>query len=151
MPHRFAVWAPEASAVSVVFDGKSLPLTPRASAAGDRGGWWEADVEDAGPGTDYTFRLDGGPSRPDPRSAWQPGGVDGPSRVVDHGAFEWTDQAWRGLHLRGAVLYELHVGTFTPAGTFDGAIERLDHLVALGVDGIEVLPVAEFSGDRGWG
>jgi len=115
------------------------------------GGWWMADVADAGPGTDYGFRVDGGPMRPDPRSAWQPAGIDGPSRLVDHGAFAWHDQEWRGLHLPSAVLYELHIGTFTPAGTFDGAIERLDHLVDLGVDGVELLPVAEFSGDRGWG
>jgi len=151
MPHRFTVWAPRASAVAVHLDGKSLALAPLAPAGEGATGWWEADVEQAGPGTDYMFRLDGGPPRPDPRSAWQPEGVDGPSRVVDHGAFGWSDQAWRGLHLRGAVLYELHVGTFTPGGTFDAAIERLDRLVALGVDGIELLPVAEFSGDRGWG
>ncbi len=77
--------------------------------------------------------------------------MHGPSWVVDHGAFAWTDAAWRGLYLPSAVLYELHIGTFTAAGTFDAAIERLDHLVALGVDGVELLPVAEFSGDRGWG
>ncbi len=78
-------------------------------------------------------------------------GVDGPSRIVDHAAFAWTDGGWRGLALPGAVLYELHVGTFSAAGTFDGAIGHLEHLVALGVDAIELMPVAEFAGDRGWG
>jgi len=143
--HRFSVWAPRASTVEVVVGERRWPLSPATR------GWWAADVAGAGPGTDYAFSVDGGPARPDPRSQWQPEGVHGPSRVVDHGAFTWTDGAWRGLPLPSAVLYELHVGTFTPAGTFEAAVERLDHLAALGVDGIELLPVAEFSGDRGWG
>jgi maltooligosyltrehalose trehalohydrolase len=147
MAHRFSVWAPAAATVEVVIGERRTPL-----GAGPGGrGWWAATVAEAGPGTDYAFSVDGGPPRPDPRSPWQPSGVDGPSRVVDHAAFAWTDGAWRGLHLPSAVLYELHVGTFTAAGTFQAAIERLDHLVGLGVDGIELLPVAEFSGDRGWG
>src|SRR5262245_6221062 len=114
-------------------------------------GWWIAGIGDAGPGSDYGFSLDGGPVRPDPRSAWQPHGVSGLSRLVDHDAFAWTDASWRGLALPGAVLYECHVGTFSAAGTFDGAIAHLDHLAWLGVDAIELMPVAEFSGDRGWG
>ncbi len=156
MTQRFAVWAPWAARVDVVLDGggdEVRPLTPVASEVPADRGWWEASIDEAGPGTDYRFSVDGGPPRPDPRSAWQPFGVDGPSRVVDHAAFAWSaeDRGWRGLHLPSAVLYELHVGTFTPAGTFDSAIQRLDHLVELGVDGIELLPVAEFSGARGWG
>jgi maltooligosyltrehalose trehalohydrolase len=103
------------------------------------------------PGGDYGFSLDGGPPLPDPRSPWQPHGVHGPSRAVDHGAFAWADTSWRGFHLPSAVLYELHVGTFSPEGTFAGAIDRLDHLVDLGVDAVELLPVVEFSGARGWG
>jgi maltooligosyltrehalose trehalohydrolase len=116
---------------------------------GERG-WWvvEADGE---PGDDYGFRLDGSGPLPDPRSPWQPDGVDGMSRLVDHDAFGWTDDGWRGLALAGAVLYELHVGTFSPEGTFDGVIGRLDHLVDLGVDAVELLPVGQFSGDRNWG
>lgn len=145
MAQRFAVWAPRPSRVDVVVGGERWPMAPVGR------GWWAAEVDGAGPGSDYAFSLDGGPPRPDPRSAWQPAGVDGPSRVVDHSAFEWHDQAWRGLALPSAVLYELHVGTFTPAGTFDAVVDHLDHLVALGVDGIELLPVAEFSGRRGWG
>src|SRR5436190_12532488 len=114
-------------------------------------GWWRATVDAAPPGTRYGYRVDGGPTRPDPRSPWQPDGIDGSSAVVDHGAFAWTDASWRGLPLPGAVLYELHIGTFSAAGTFEGAIEHLPHLVELGVDAVELLPVAEFSGDRGWG
>ncbi|MDQ1441120.1 MAG: maltooligosyltrehalose trehalohydrolase [Acidimicrobiaceae bacterium] len=147
MAHRFTVWAPLPSRVEVVIGDRRSAMAPVTADPG----WWAADVEEAGPGTDYAFSLDGGPPRPDPRTAWQPAGVDGPSRLVDHGAFEWHDELWRGLYLPSAVLYELHVGTFTPAGTFDAAIERLDHLVSLGVDGIELLPVAAFSGERGWG
>ena len=115
------------------------------------GGWWQSAVDDAGPGTRYGFSLDCGPTRPDPRALSQPDGIDGLSEVVDHDAHRWGDQGWRGLPLPGAVLYELHVGTFTPAGTFEAAIERLEHLVSLGIDAVEVMPVAEFSGNRGWG
>jgi maltooligosyltrehalose trehalohydrolase len=143
--HTFRVWAPGKSSVDVVVDGRQVPM--RASA----GGWWTSSVDGAGPGTDYSFKVDGGPARPDPRSPSQPQGIDGPSRVVDHEAFAWTDRGWRGLPLPGSVLYELHVGTFSAEGTFDAAIGHLDHLAALGVDAIELLPVAEFSGPRGWG
>jgi maltooligosyltrehalose trehalohydrolase len=114
------------------------------------GGWWEIEA-DAAPGADYGFRLDGGEPLPDPRSRWQPHGVHGLSRVVDHSAHRWRDTGWRGARLADLVLYELHTGTFTPGGTFDSAIERLDHLVELGVTAVEVMPVAAFSGERGWG
>ena len=136
------VWAPHAKTVEVVIDGERRPL-PR---AGD--GWFTGI--DLAPGTNYTLSLDGGAPRPDPRSRYQPEGVDGPSRAVDPD-FDWTDGAWRGFPLHAAVIYELHIGTFTPAGTLDTAIERLDHLVALGVNAVELMPVAEFSGERGWG
>ena len=143
--HEFRVWAPGKGSVDVVTGGREVPMRPRS------GGWWASSVNGAGPGTDYSFRVDGGPARPDPRSPFQPEGIDGPSRVVDHGAFAWTDGRWRGLPLAGSVLYECHVGTFSAEGTFDGAIGHLGHLVSLGVDAIELLPVAEFSGPRGWG
>ncbi|MFF0310697.1 malto-oligosyltrehalose trehalohydrolase [Streptosporangium sp. NPDC004379] len=145
MGHGFRVWAPARERVDLVLGERRLPM--RRSG----GGWWERAVEEAGPGTDYAYSLDGGPPRPDPRSPYQPYGPHGPSRLVDHAAFRWTDDRWRGTPLPGAVLYELHVGTFSPAGTFDGVIERLPHLVELGVDAIELMPVAEFSGGRGWG
>jgi maltooligosyltrehalose trehalohydrolase len=148
--HTFGVWAPAPGRVELALGERRIPMAQ----AG--GGWWEATVADAGPGTDYAFSLDGGEPLPDPRSAFQPAGVHGPSRVVDHGSSSWqhggwTDAGWRGLPLAGAVLYELHVGTFSVEGTFDGAIGHLDHLAGLGVDAIELMPVAEFPGDRGWG
>ena len=143
----FEVWAPHARGVEVVVDGGRQEMRP----AEGREGWFEATVEGAGNGTRYQFSIDGGPPRPDPRSASQPDGVDGPSAVVDHGAFQWTDAGWRGLPLSGAVVYELHVGTFTPGGTFDDVVTKLPHLVDLGVDVIELLPVNAFPGDRGWG
>ena len=143
--HEFSVWAPRADLVDVVADGRRQPMRQAGR------GWWVASVVGAGPGTAYGFSLDGGPVRPDPRSAWQPEGACGPSRLMDHHAFAWTDATWRGLALPGAVLYECHVGTFSAAGTFDGAIAHLDHLARLGIDAIELMPVAEFSGQRGWG
>jgi maltooligosyltrehalose trehalohydrolase len=141
----FGVWAPHARSVELVVDGRTTVMW-----RGDDD-WWRVTVDGAGRGTRYGYRLDGGPVRPDPRSPSQPDGVDGLSAVVDHDAFRWTDDAWRGVSLRGAVLYELHIGTFSGAGTFDGAIEHLRHLVDLGVDAVELMPVAEFSGDHGWG
>jgi maltooligosyltrehalose trehalohydrolase len=143
--HRFEVWAPNPGRVELVVDGRTVAMER------DERAWWRADVEGAGPGSRYGFSLDGAPPRPDPRSMHQPDGVAGLSAVVDHGAFEWRDHRWRGLALPGSVLYELHVGTFSAAGTFDGAIEHLPHLVDLGVDAVELLPVAEGSGRRGWG
>ncbi|MEU8233923.1 malto-oligosyltrehalose trehalohydrolase [Actinoplanes sp. NPDC048967] len=141
----FEVWVPEKT-VRLRIDG-----TDRDMERGDDG-WWRLDVPEAGPGTDYAYVLpdhDGG--LPDPRSAWQPEGVHGPSRVYDHAAFRWTDGSWTGRQLPGSVLYELHVGTFTPQGTFDAAIERLDHLVELGIDLVELLPVNSFNGEYNWG
>ena len=117
----------------------------------DDRGWWTAAVPEAGEAAEYRFALDGGAPLPDPRSLFQPRGVHGPSRVVDHGAFRWTDQQWRAGPLSAAVIYELHLGTFTPDGTFDAAIERLDYLVDLGITHVELMPVVEFPGLRGWG
>jgi maltooligosyltrehalose trehalohydrolase len=139
------VWAPKPSRVELLVDDELLPMAPGA------GGWWSLDLAPRQEALDYAFVLDGGDPRPDPRSSWQPHGVHGPSRLVDHAAFGWTDDRWRGLPLAGAVLYELHVGTFTPAGTFDAAVEHLDHLVELGVDAVELLPCNAFAGERGWG
>jgi len=144
--HRFAVWAPRPERVELLLEGdRRLPMDPA------RDGWWHGEVADAGHGTRYAYSLDGGPARPDPRSPHQPDGVSGWSAVVDHDRFAWTDRRWRGLPLQGAVLYELHVGTFSAAGTFDGVVEHLDHLVDLGVDALELMPVAEFPGRWGWG
>jgi maltooligosyltrehalose trehalohydrolase len=116
------------------------------------GGWWTADVEALVPGVDYAFLVaDSDRAIPDPRSLWQPDGVHQASRLYDHSSFHWTDAAWTGRQLPGSVLYELHVGTFTPEGTFDGVIQRLDHLVDLGVDIVELLPVGSFNGEYNWG
>jgi maltooligosyltrehalose trehalohydrolase len=141
--------------VEVVVDGRRLPMSRsqkslnEANAAAD--GWWETGVLDLEAGARYGFSLDRGDARPDPRSQSQPGGVLALSEAFGAGGHRWSDGGWRGRPLAGLVLYELHVGTFTPAGTFDAVIDRLPHLVALGVDAIELMPVVEFSGDRGWG
>jgi maltooligosyltrehalose trehalohydrolase len=139
------VWAPRADRVAARVPGGLVGLHPE-----DRG-WWAGDVGELRHGDDYAFVLDDGPRRPDPRSRWQPDGVDGPSRRYDEDRFRWTDAGWRGLHLPSAVIYEAHVGTFSPEGTFDGMIDRLDHLVELGVTALQLMPVAQASGTRGWG
>jgi len=141
----FRVWAPGRERVDLVAGGAR-----HAMVRGERG-WWEAVGVPAEPGMRYGYSPDGGDVRPDPRSASQPDGVLGLSEVVDHAAHPWGDGGWRGLPLAGSVIYELHVGTFSPAGTFEAVIERLPHLAALGVDIVELMPVAEFAGQRGWG
>jgi maltooligosyltrehalose trehalohydrolase len=145
----FSVWAPERDRIRLrLGDGDASPLDMQRFPDG----WWRTDVPDAGPGTDYVFLIDDDDhGYPDPRSRWQPGGVHAASRVYDHSAFLWTDQAWTGRRLAGAIIYELHVGTFTAEGTFDAAIEHLDHLVDLGIDVVELLPIGAFNGEHGWG
>ena len=143
---RVPVWAPAAQTVELHLPDQDrlvgmIPVP---------GGWWTAPF-DLEPGTDYAFRVDGSPNRPDPRSALQPDGVHGPSRTVDPDTWRWTDQNWAGKDLRGSVIYELHVGTFTPEGTLDAAASRLGHLVDLGVDIVEFMPLAAFPGKAGWG
>jgi maltooligosyltrehalose trehalohydrolase len=144
---EFSVWAPDAAQVRL-----HLPNAADHEMHAAADGWWQVEVPGAGPGTDYSFLLDDDDTPlPDPRSAWQPQGVHGPSRLYDHSAFDWSDDSWTGRQLPGSVLYELHIGTFTPEGTFDAAIDRLDHLVSLGVDLIELLPVNAFNGEHNWG
>jgi maltooligosyltrehalose trehalohydrolase len=144
--HRFRLWAPGAETVRVQVNGKKYPLD-RAE-----GGWWEAAVEAAGPGSDYAYFLnDEDRALPDPRSEWQPQGVHGPSRLLDHGAFPWQDSGWTAPPLASAVIYELHVGTFTPEGTLDAAQKKLDALKELGITHVELCPVASFPGVQGWG
>ncbi len=145
--HEFAVWSPYADKVAVQVGGVRCPMSP----AGEHG-WWRARVDAAMPGMDYAFLLDDDPKPyPDPRSAWQPNGVHGSSRLYDHGAFDWTDKGWQAPPLASAVIYEMHVGTFTPEGTFDAALAHLDYLAELGVTHLELMPVAEFPGRFGWG
>jgi maltooligosyltrehalose trehalohydrolase len=145
----FSVWAPAASQVEVEVAGQPYQMSQENAVPGS--GWWSADVPDVVAGIDYGFRLDGGEVLPDPRSLRQPFGITGLSRSYDHSAFRWTDRSWRGGPLHGSVIYELHLGTFTAEGTFDAAIGRLDHLRDLGVQSVELMPVATFPGKYGWG
>jgi maltooligosyltrehalose trehalohydrolase len=149
-----AVWAPRAERVAVRIgdpgllddaSGWTFPLEPGS------GGWYSGDIDEARPGRDYGFVLDDDDALlPDPRSRWQPYGVHGPSRFYDD-SYQWNDPEWRGKALANSVFYELHVGTFTPAGTFEGAIEKLDALVELGITHVELLPVNDFDGEWNWG
>ncbi|MBA2573287.1 MAG: malto-oligosyltrehalose trehalohydrolase [Nocardioidaceae bacterium] len=142
---KFEVWAPNATErVDLVLDNQ------RHAMAGAESGWWRIEV-DAEPDSSYMFAIDGRDLRPDPRALRLPDGPEGPSQLFDLAAVPWTDTQWRGAQLPGAVIYEMHVGTFTPEGTLDAAIERLDHLVGLGVDMVEVMPLASFPGRHGWG
>ncbi len=143
---RFRLWAPAAAAVELELDGGR-----RVAMAAPGEGWHEAVVPDAPAGTRYRFVLPGGLAVPDPASRRNPEDPAGPSEVVDPLAHDWDDGAWRGRPWEEAVIYELHVGTFTPEGTFAAAAARLDGLAALGITAIELMPVAEFAGARGWG
>ena len=142
---EFAVWAPRPERVRLDVDGTLYPM----SRSDD--GWWRADV-DARPDARYGFVLDDDPTvLPDPRSPRQPDGVHGRSQLWQPAPDAWTDSDWPGRSIEGRVIYELHVGTFTPGGTFDSAIEKLDYLVDLGVDFVELMPVNAFGGTHGWG
>ncbi|OBA76601.1 malto-oligosyltrehalose trehalohydrolase [Mycobacterium sp. 1554424.7] len=142
---EFRVWAPKPALVRLDVDGWVHPMTR----SGD--GWWHADV-DAPPGARYGYLLDDDPTvLPDPRSPRQPDGVHARSQLWDPAGAAWTDGDWPGRSAGGAVIYEMHVGTFTAAGTFDAAVEKLDHLVDLGVDFVELMPVNSFAGTHGWG
>lgn len=141
------VWAPRPERVRLQLDGEVLEMTR------DDAGWWSPTRPVVLDGeVDYGYLLDDEPEpRPDPRSRRQPDGVHGLSRTYDPTAFAWTDQAWTGRQLAGSVVYELHLGTFTPEGTLEAAIGRLPHLVELGVDLVELLPVNAFNGTHNWG
>ncbi len=145
----FRVWASERHSVEVTIyrDSHLSAVHPLAR---DEQGYWSGYVPGPGAGTRYMYRLDGETDRPDPASRYQPEGVHGPSMVVDP-TFEWTDRGWSGVPRERLIVYELHVGTATPAGTFDALIERLADLHDLGVTAIELLPVADFPGNRNWG
>ena len=127
--HEFTLWAPGAKKVAVKVGDATYPMT-----GPDPRGWWKVAVDEAESGTDYAFVLDDDPTPyPDPRSLWQPEGVHGPSRVYNQEAFSWNDADFQPRPLSSAIIYEFHVGTFTPEGTFDAAIARLDYLVELGI------------------
>jgi len=142
----FRLWAPDHPRVRVVVDGKPHAMAPQPA------GWHGAIVAGAAAGARYGFLIgDGETLLPDPVSRWQPDGPHGRSAVVDPGAFAWSDDGWPGIALPGQVMMEFHVGTFTPEGTWAAAMQRLPHLVALGVTTIEMMPVNDFPGRFGWG
>ncbi|HDS84612.1 MAG TPA: malto-oligosyltrehalose trehalohydrolase [Phycisphaerales bacterium] len=145
---RFTVWAPFAERMRVRFvdqNDRTEDLRPIDL------GYWQAELDDVPAGARYVYHLGQDKERPDPASHAQSDGVHGPSRIVDHGAFEWADRRFQPTALHDYILYELHIGTFTPEGTFDAAIDKLDYLCELGVTAVEVMPVAQFTQDRNWG
>src|SRR5579863_7997243 len=144
----FRVWAPEKGSMTLHLlsgGGARLPMTK------DERGYFHVNAPGVEAGARYLFAPDDGETFPDPASNYQPEGVGGPSEVVDHTAFSWSDGDWRGLPFEELIFYEVHVGTFTPAGTFVAMIDRLDDLVELGVNAVELMPVAQWSGNRNWG
>jgi len=142
----FRLWAPGVPAVTLRLDeSQELPMVSAGS------GWFELTVPTAHAGSRYSFQLPDGLLVPDPASRYNPDDIHGSSEVIDTAAFEWSDNDWRGRPWEEAVIYELHVGSFTPAGSFDGVIERLDYLADLGVTALEIMPVSDFPGCRNWG
>ncbi|GLH78295.1 malto-oligosyltrehalose trehalohydrolase [Bradyrhizobium sp. SSBR45G] len=140
----FRLWAPAAKRVDLVLDGRH-EMQRR------DGGWYTLDVAGAGAGTRYKFRIDDELDVPDPGSDFQPEDVFGPSEVIDHRAYAWRSENWRGRPWQDAVFLESHVGTFTPEGTYRAMIDKLDHLVETGITALELMPLADFAGRRNWG
>lgn len=142
----FTVWAPQRKNVSLVIypDKKTYPMQK------DEQGYWATTLQNIKPGTKYMFRLDGETDRPDPASLSQPDGVHNASEVIDR-SFNWSDEGWKGMQLQDMILYELHTGTFTDQHDFRGIISKFDYLLDLGVNAIEIMPVAQFPGSRNWG
>ena len=141
----FRLWAPAAKSVDAVVDGS------RHQMARCGRGWFTVDVQGAAAGSRYRFRIDDEVDVPDPASAFQPEDVAGPSEIVDHDAFAWRARDWRGRPWHETVLLECHVGTFSPEGTYDGLIGKLDHIAQTGITAIELMPVGDFPGKRNWG
>jgi maltooligosyltrehalose trehalohydrolase len=145
--HRFEIWAPLPEKVTVRVKDAALAMH-----GPDEQGWWHLDVEKAGPGTDYFYLIDGDEKcYPDPRSQWQPHGVHGMSRLYDHTSFVWNDDRFQAAPLSNGIVCELHIGTFTLEGTLDAAIGKLDYVAELGITHVELMPVASFAGNYGWG
>ncbi|HEY2823475.1 MAG TPA: malto-oligosyltrehalose trehalohydrolase [Candidatus Acidoferrum sp.] len=151
---QFVVWAPKRKSVELSLSSVSDPASAPARFVPmerDPAGYFRAVGDSVEPGDRYLYRLDGGDSRPDPASRFQPDGVHAASQVVDAAAFRWSDQAWKGVALRDTVLYELHVGTYTREGTLAALIPHLDRLADLGITTIELMPLSQFPGGRNWG
>ena len=143
----FSVWAPYHKHVTVKFPRENQHFAMEKSG----GGYWGHTEEGIEPNTEYMYELDGKITRPDPASHFQPSGVFGPSAIIDHELFHWSDNCWKGLEIKDLVFYELHIGTFTNEGTFKAAMERIKELVDLGINCIELMPITQFSGKRNWG
>jgi maltooligosyltrehalose trehalohydrolase len=141
---RFTVWAPLHHRIELVINNQTFPM------AGSELGYWSVDLEHIKHGTEYQFLINGEKKLPDPASRWQPKGVHGPSAVFSE-KFVWSDNDWAGLALGEMIIYEIHTGTFSAQGTFDGIISRLDYLKDLGINAIELMPLAQFPGTRNWG
>ncbi len=141
---EIVVWSPLAKTVEVVTEGKKIALT-------NDNGYWKNVTSEISPGTRYKISIDGAQPLPDPASLSQPEDVHGPSAAVDLKAFNWTDAAWKNIPQSDYIIYELHTGTFTPQHNFDGVISKLDHLVDLGINALEIMPVGQFPGTRNWG
>jgi hypothetical protein len=148
---HFRVWAPGRRRVEVVLEPGGPGAGTAAGLEAEGGGYFSGRVAGARVGSRYRFRLDGGPAFPDPAARFQPDGPHGPSQVIDPGDFAWTDRGWAGVSLPGQVLCEMHLGTFSPEGTWEGAARQLPELARAGVTVLEVMPVAEFPGRFGWG
>lgn len=142
---KLNVWAPKAEQVALQIESQDIPLQRQAR------GWWQVDTDRIAHGRDYRLVVDEHPPIPDPRSPWQPHGIEGPSRFLDQGRYRWDDAGWQPGPLSAAVIYELHVGTFSPEGTFAGVESHLGHLRELGVTHVELMPLNAFAGNRGWG
>ena len=144
----FTVWAPLKKSMMLHLlssDEQRLPMTK------DEEGYWQVVVDGLPKDTRYYFQPDGEKDLPDPASHYQPEGVHGPSQLVDHSEFQWQDENWKNLPLEQLIIYELHVGTYTREGNFEAIIPRLDELKNLGVNALELMPVAQFPGERNWG
>jgi maltooligosyltrehalose trehalohydrolase len=146
---RFRLWAPAAQRVELCLADANMSTRLPLNKCDE--GWFELVTDAARPGTQYKFRIDDAQEVPDPASRFQPRDVHGPSEVVDPAVFDWQDSAWHGRRWEEAVIYELHVGAFTPSGTFSAVREQLDYLVELGITALELMPVADFPGRRNWG
>lgn len=142
-----SVWSPKAEKIQMIIKGKPHPIDLEK----DSYGYWQKEISELKEGDKYMFKLDGDKEIPDPSSLYQPGGVHSWSSVVDHSAYDWSGDNWQPPSMSDMVIYELHVGTFTPEGTFSAIIEKLDHLRDLGVNAIEIMPIAQFPGSRNWG
>ncbi|HEX2867172.1 MAG TPA: malto-oligosyltrehalose trehalohydrolase [Ignavibacteriales bacterium] len=145
---EFVVWSPVAEKMEVkILDGKQRIIPMHR----DEEFYWKAEAENIKPGQHYFYRINGETDRSDPASNSQPMDVHGPSEIIDHSAYKWTDNAWQGIPLTNYIIYEMHIGTFTPEGTFDAAAGRLNDLKTLGITAVEIMPVSQFPGERNWG